>query len=29
MIARAEVQAAVQRVGRVERHDIHSGNGTD
>lgn len=29
MIARAEVQAAVQRVGRVERHEIHAGNGTD
>lgn len=29
VLARAEVQAAVQRVGRVERHDIHAGNGTD
>lgn len=29
VIARAEVQAAVQRVGRVERHGIHAGNGTD
>lgn len=29
VIARAEVQAAVQRVGRVEHHDIHAGSGTD
>lgn len=29
VIARAEVQAAVRRVGRIEHHDIHSGNGTD
>lgn len=29
MLARVDVQAAVQRVGRVERHEIHAGNGTD
>ena len=29
VIARAQVQAAVQRVGRVEHHGIHAGNGTD
>lgn len=29
VIARADVQAAVQRVGRAEHHGIHAGNGTD